>query len=95
MKLREILKSSDSNYYSKFKHIESSVISIISNSKCFFPSYTNHDFNHLNNVENYINEILLENTKNELNIEEIFCLLSAAWLHDVGMIPFDNEKRRL
>lgn len=92
MKLREILKSSDSNYYSKFEHIKSSVISIISNSRCFFPSYTNHDFNHLKNVENYINEILLENTKNELNSEEIFCLLSAAWLHDVGMIPFDNEK---
>ena len=90
--LREILKSSDSNYYSKFKHIESLVTSVIANSRIFFSTYTNHDLKHLNNVEENINRILPENTKNDLNNEEIFCLLSATWLHDVGMIPFDNER---
>lgn len=90
--LRDILKSSDSNYYTKFEHIKSIVTSVMSNSRIFFPTYTNHDLKHLNNVEKYIDSILPENIKNDLNNEEIFCLLSAAWLHDIGMIPIDNER---
>lgn len=90
--LREILKSSDSDYYSRFQEIESSVISVMSNTRFFFPTYTNHDFKHLNNVEDIINSMLTEDVKEDLSDEEIFCLLSATWLHDIGMIPVNNEK---
>ncbi|WP_091699878.1 HD domain-containing protein [Methanobrevibacter gottschalkii] len=90
--LREILKSSDSDYYSRFQEIESSVISVMSNTRFFFPTYTNHDFKHLNNVEDIINSMLTEEVKEDLSYEEIFCLLSATWLHDIGMIPVNNEK---
>ena len=90
--LRKILKSSDSDYYARFKEIESSVISVMSNSRFFFPTYTNHDFKHLTNIENIINDMLTEEIKKDLSDEEIFCLLSAAWLHDIGMIPVNNEK---
>lgn len=90
--LRKILKSSDNDYYSRFKEIESSVISVMSNSRFFFPTYTNHDFKHLTNIENIINDMLTEEIKKDLSDEEIFCLLSAAWLHDIGMIPVNNEK---
>ncbi len=90
--LRKILKSSNSDYYARFKEIESSVISVMSNSRFFFPTYTNHDFKHLTNVENIINDMLSEEIKQDLSDEEIFCLLSAAWLHDIGMIPVNNEK---
>lgn len=61
--LRKILKSSDSDYYSRFKEIESSVISVMSNSRFFFPTYTNHDFKHLTNIENIINDMLTEEIK--------------------------------
>lgn len=90
--LRNILKSSNTNYYSRFKHIESSVISIISNSRIFFPKYTNHDLKHLQNVEENIDNMLTEEVKKDLSNEEIFCLLSATWLHDIGMIPVNDEK---
>ena len=90
--LREILKSSDSDYYGRFQEIESSVISVMSNTRFFFPTYTNHDFKHLNNVEDIINSMLTEEVKEDLSDEEIFCLLSATWLHDIGMIPVNNEK---
>lgn len=90
--LREILKSSDSDYYGRFQEIESSVISVMSNTRFFFPTYTNHDFKHLNNVEDIINSMLTEEVKEDLSYEEIFCLLSATWLHDIGMIPVNNEK---
>lgn len=90
--LRKILKSSDSDYYARFKEIESSVISVMSNTRFFFPTYTNHDFKHLTNVEDIMNKMLSEEVKQDLSDEEIFCLLSATWLHDIGMIPVNNEK---
>ena len=90
--LRTLLKSSNSDYHSRFEHIESEVTSVMSNSRIFFPTYTNHDFKHLNNVEDIIDNMLSEEVKKELSDEEIFCLLSAAWLHDIGMIPVNDEK---
>ena len=92
--LRKILQSSNSDYYSRFKHIESEVTSVMSNSRIFFPTYTNHDFKHLHNVEDIIDKMLSEKIKKELSDEEIFCLLSAAWLHDIGMIPANDEKEK-
>lgn len=92
--LREILKSSSSDYYSRFKHIESSAKYVISNSRIFFPTYTNHDFKHLENVEENIDNMLTEDVRNNLSDEEIFCLLSATWLHDIGMIPVNDEKEK-
>lgn len=90
--LRTLLKSSNTDYYSRFNHILSEVTSVVSNSRIFFPTYTNHDFKHLTNVEDIIDKMLSEEVKKELSDEEIFCLLSAAWLHDIGMIPVNDEK---
>jgi len=90
--LRDILKSRSTDYYSKFLTIENNSKKIMSNSKIIFSSYTNHDIPHLENVEKNINEIITADSVENLSDEEIFCLLSAAWLHDVGMIPFDNER---
>lgn len=90
--LRTLLKSSNTDYYSRFNHIRSEVTSVMSNSRIFFPTYTNHDFKHLTNVEDIIDNMLTEEVKKELSDEEIFCLLSAAWLHDIGMIPVNDEK---
>lgn len=90
--LRTLLKSSNTDYYSRFNHILSEVTSVMSNSRIFFPTYTNHDFKHLTNVEDIIDKMLTEEVKKELSDEEIFCLFSAAWLHDIGMIPVNDEK---
>lgn len=90
--LRDMLKSSNTNYYTRFTYIESLVMAIMSNSRIFFPNYTNHDLKHLKNVEENIDNMLTEDVKKDLSDEEIFCLLSATWLHDIGMIPVNNEK---
>lgn len=63
------------------------------NSRVFFPTFTNHDIAHLESVEKIIDSLLEENHTNALSDEEIFCLLSAVWLHDIGMIPINNEKQ--
>lgn len=93
MRLRNILQSRNSEYYSKFIHIEDNAKKIMPNSRVFFPTFTNHDIAHLESVEKIIDSLLEENHTNALSDEEIFCLLSAVWLHDIGMIPIDNEKQ--
>lgn len=90
--LREILKSKNNELYVKFIHIEKISENIMSNFRVFFPDFTNHDFSHLKNVEHNIENIINDVALDHLSDEEIFCLLSAAFLHDIGMIPFDNEK---
>ena len=90
--LSEILKSRSSDYYARFKNIKNNSKKLMPNSKIFFSTYTNHDVSHLENVEKNINEIITADSVENLSDEEIFCLLSAAWLHDIGMIPFDNER---
>ena len=91
VELRKILEKNNNEYFLKFKHIEENVITVASKFRFFFPEYTNHDTVHLINVENNVNQIISEKILENLNDDEIFCLLSAVWLHDIGMIPFDNE----
>lgn len=93
MKLREILKSRNSEYHAKFIHIQDNAKKVVSNSRVFFSTFTNHDVVHLENVENIIDGMLEDEIIDNLTDEEIFCLLSAVWLHDVGMIPIDKEKQ--
>ena len=86
--LRDELKKRNVKLFSKFEHIEKLSTSVISRTNVIFSTYTNHDLNHLKNVEYNINQMV---SYDNLSDMEIFCLLSASWLHDIGMIPFDSE----
>lgn len=87
--LRTLLKS---DYYSsRFKKIEGLAKELTPKTNILFPKYTNHDIIHLCNVEDNINNIIPDEIKNSFSEEEIFCLLSAVYFHDIGMIPFDEE----
>ena len=55
-----------------------------------FPHYTDHGVAHCESVEAKLNELIPEEIKKDLNEYEIFFLLSAVWLHDVGMTSFDE-----
>lgn len=92
--LREILKNKSPEYFSKFLHIENNVKNVASRVRTIFSTYTNHDINHLQNVESYVNEIVNEKSSKKLTADEIFCLLSAVWLHDIGMIPLDDDIKK-
>lgn len=54
------------------------------------PHYTDHGSAHCEGVEAKLNELIPDDFKKELNEYEIFFLLSAVWLHDVGMTGFDD-----
>lgn len=90
LRLRDELKST--SYLSKFKKIEENVYNIAGKTRIFFPKYTNHGTDHLNNVENYVNLLIPDDIKKQMSKEEIFFLLCAVWLHDIGMVPRDEQE---
>ena len=48
--------------------------------------YTLHNESHCERVEESLHKLIPDHNSNLLSEEERFYLLSAAWLHDVGMI---------
>ena len=88
--LREELKKRNNKYFTKFEKIEDISKKLMPKTRILFSYYTNHDYAHLQNVENNADKIV-EKSIHILNDEEIFCLLSAIWLHDIGMIPIGSE----
>ena len=66
------------------------------------PYFTEHGIEHCKNVEKYLNDIIMEKIERRKNNfkptpEEVMYLLSAAWLHDIGMIYgiFDDDNENL
>jgi|GEM_PF-2358081 translation initiation factor 2B subunit (eIF-2B alpha/beta/delta family) len=56
--------------------------------KRYIPEYyTFHDSSHCNEVENAIYKLIPCESVDHFNDKELFYLISAVWLHDVGMIP--------
>ena len=89
MELRDLIKSKD--YSSRLEHIEKIVGNIAGKTRILFPKYTNHGVDHLRNVERHANNIIPDDIKEKLSEEEIFCLLAGIWLHDIGMMPIDED----
>ena len=87
--LRDRIKSKD--YSSRLENIEQIVGNIAGKTRILFPKYTNHGVDHLKNVERHANNIIPEDIKEKLSEEEVFCLLCGIWLHDIGMVPIDEE----
>ena len=79
-------------YLSKFNNIKKLMNNIAGKTKIYFPTYTNHGTDHLKNVEKSVNFMINDEIKRNMNPEEAFLLLCAIWLHDVGMIPKDDEE---
>lgn len=90
IELSELLKQSP-DYFSRFEKIRIKVTNVSGRINALFPTYTNHDVNHLEHVEEYANRIIPDEVKNDLNIDEIFFLLCGIWLHDMGMVFDENE----
>lgn len=90
-KLLTILEEESPSKYDKFNLLLSQAEDILPKIRVIFPKYNNHDIKHAETVVGILDDILPENIKKSLNCDEIFCLLSAAWLHDIGMVPDKNE----
>lgn len=100
--LRDVLESCDTDMYKKkFAEAEALASSIFDSDTGYVPLsyFTGHGVEHCQFVEMYIDEIVLGNNEDsrfdfEPTPEEAMYLLSAAWLHDIGMMYciFDGEK---
>lgn len=90
VQLRKLLEDNQ-NYFVKFNNITEKVTNVSGRINTFFPTYTNHDVQHVKYVEKYANMIIPDEIKEDLNIEEIFFLLCGIWLHDMGMLFKDDE----
>jgi hypothetical protein len=83
MGLREQLSN---DYSTKLDLIENKAKDIWENGAVYFPYYTLHGIKHSNAVIEILDRLVIGlNTDDQLEQVEIFCLLSAAYLHDVGM----------
>ncbi len=85
----------------RLKHIENLVCKLWEPHKLSHYFFTPHDISHskgvIGNLEKLIPVPPKKNDKNTLNSEEWFYLYSAAWLHDIGMIPnlFKDEPQTI
>ena len=89
IQLKDSLKK---EHASKLNNIKKLMCNIAGKTKIYFPTYTNHGTDHLKNVEKYVNQMVNDKIKQNLTPDEIFFLLCAVWLHDVGMVPKDDEE---
>ncbi|MDA3953772.1 MAG: ATP-binding protein [Bacteroidales bacterium] len=59
-----------------------------------FPDYTDHSINHSKSVLDYA-ELVLSEELNKLNEDEVYILIMAGFLHDIGMCPTSKMKTRI
>jgi len=78
------LKTIDSNLHSRFRESVFSMNLLLANYENVFPFFTNHTYQHSEQVINYCN-IIAGDIVNLLNGDEIYILLMGAALHDIGM----------
>ncbi len=91
-RLKDLLKKGDKNLYKRLE----SIWSVASDNYLKFinvENFTDHGENHVLNIENNIYKLLILNGKTieKLSSFDLFCLLSACCLHDIGMIAKKNS----
>jgi len=60
-----------------------------------FPEYTPHDISHSENIMENISKFIPKPVLNKLNSMELFLLIAAAYLHDIGMAVSDDDKEEI
>lgn len=84
--LRDVLKEKSTSYYKRLDGLEKKAENLLPRICGTFPDYTDHDWSHSQAVEDNLNWLLPDTVKRNMSAAELFCLLIAAWFHDVGMI---------
>ncbi|KKN46432.1 hypothetical protein LCGC14_0673090 [marine sediment metagenome] len=86
-----IFKNLNLRYKNKIEGIIPKVQKFFSQTGIAFPEYPPHDLTHVKTVLKNI-DILLESIIDDLNQEQLFCLLLGTYLHDIGMAPILEVK---
>lgn len=89
------LKAADPALHERFRSSVFSMDRLLANYKNIFPFFTNHTFEHSEQVINYCNVIAGDEIIGKLNSDELYILLMGAALHDVGMGISESDFRDL
>lgn len=87
--IEALLKRRDKTLYGKIQNIKIHVTELVKSIKEIFPEYTPHEIEHNNEVIKNLSMLIPEKVAKSLNIHELFFLLAAAYIHDIGMCPLD------
>ncbi|MCI5139013.1 MAG: hypothetical protein D3922_11510 [Candidatus Electrothrix sp. AR1] len=97
MQLEEYLKTNSSEYFSLYENIKQAAEDIWREARLGW--YTDHGAGHSSRIVDLLDQmcgdlLLTENRSFGLRPDEVFLLLSATWLHDIGMQDLSdlNEK---
>lgn len=89
--LEKTLLKMDKDLHSRFKDLVLVMQNVLSRYKAIFPEYTDHTELHSLTVIDACNRIIGEKQIEKLNADEIYILLAACYLHDVGMGISDKD----
>ncbi|MCR5053221.1 MAG: hypothetical protein K6A69_00075 [Lachnospiraceae bacterium] len=89
--LERKLKSEAPELHTRFKDTVLMVGHLLSRYRLLFPEYTDHSELHSVTVIDACNRLIGPKQIDKLNVDEIFVLLMASYLHDVGMGIGENE----
>ncbi len=89
--LEKKLKSEAPELHTRFKDTVLVVGHLLSRYRQLFPEYTDHSELHSVTVIDACNRLIGPKQIDKLNVDEIFVLLMASYLHDVGMGIGENE----
>ena len=79
------LHLTDEDLHRRFRDSVFTMDLLLANYKTIFPFFTDHTFDHSEQVINYCNVIAGEDVVAQLNPDELYILLMGASLHDIGM----------
>ena len=88
--LERRLRDLDKNLHRRFTDTVFALQHILSNYKLIFPDFTDHTELHTLNIIEFCNEIVGDQIDN-LNADEIYCLLLGCYFHDTGMGISQND----
>lgn len=88
--LEKRLKELDENFHQRFSNVVYSMQFVLNRYKMIFPTFTDHSLVHSINVVDFCNQIIGDQL-DKLNVDEIYILLLASYLHDTGMGISMNE----
>ncbi len=89
--LEKTLRSLDAGLHQRFRDTVFVAGKILKRYKLLFPQYTDHSELHSLTVIDSCNRIIGEEQVKKLNKDEIYILLAACYLHDVGMGISEND----
>ncbi|MCR5267936.1 MAG: ATP-binding protein [Lachnospiraceae bacterium] len=83
--LERTLKEMSTDLHARFKDTVFATQKLLTRYRMLFPEYTDHSELHSMTVIDSCNRLIGEEQITKLNADEIYCLLTACYLHDAGM----------